>query len=167
MTEEKETAAICGLWCKSCVAYIGTHEQPTRLELLSKSTGHPVENLKCNGCRSNRLTWYCQTCKIATCARDKGVEFCGSCHEFPCELITAFHGSLPHRAEIIPSLSRIQEVGWQNWYNEMRQYNTCNSCGTINTAYDLKCRLCGAQPSCDFVDLHQQAIQSHLDARRG
>ncbi len=43
----KTTAAVCGLYCKACTIYIGTREDPARIEALSARFGVPAEELKC------------------------------------------------------------------------------------------------------------------------
>jgi predicted RNA-binding Zn-ribbon protein involved in translation (DUF1610 family) len=53
-------------------------------------------------------------------------------------------------------------VGYKQWLEEIRGNYTCPQCGSINSAYDLKCRKCGEEPSCNFVARHKQAIEQVL-----
>jgi hypothetical protein len=48
---------------------------------------------------------------------------------------------------------------------EKREKYTCPQCRTINSAYDLKCRNCGHEPSCRYVAEHQQEIIQFLRNR--
>ena len=37
--KQPETSSYCGVFCKSCPLYIGTTEEPERLELLCSNDG--------------------------------------------------------------------------------------------------------------------------------
>ncbi len=58
------TASFCGVFCKSCPLYIGTKEDPSRLEYLSKRMEKSVDELKCSGCRSDENSYYCRDCSL-------------------------------------------------------------------------------------------------------
>lgn len=157
------TAAVCGLFCPSCSFYIGTQEAPARLANLAQRLGKPVEDCRCDGCRSERTSFFCRTlCTFKACAGRKGVEFCGSCDEFPCEDLKKFQALMPHRAGLWDALARIKEVGWETWYAEAAKHYACPECGTINSAYDLSCRSCGHQPGNEFVVKHKKTILEFL-----
>ena len=47
-------------------------------------------------------------------------------------------------------------------YCEKCHMFTCPACQSINSAYDLKCRNCGHEPSCAYVAKHKQAIEQFL-----
>ena len=51
----------CGIYCGACPLYINT---------------------KCEGCRAPAT----EECAIARCAEAAGVDYCGVCTKFPCEL---------------------------------------------------------------------------------
>ena len=117
---DKNLAAVCGLFCPSCSAYIGAHEDPARLEGMAKRLGQPVDKLQCNGCRSEKRSFYCESlCKMYKCAADKGIDFCGQCEEYPCSDLKAFQANVPHRLELWKSQERIKEAGYEKWYEEM------------------------------------------------
>jgi len=99
---------------------------------------------------------------MAACAAGKGVEFCGACSEYPCKELKEFQSLAPHRIELWRSQERIKEAGWEAWYAEMIERYSCPSCGTLNSAYDLKCRKCSHEPSNEYVHLHREAIEQHL-----
>ena len=84
MNFNKQHAAVCGLFCPSCTIYIGTTEDPKRLESLANLFNSSVEAMKCLGCRSKTRIAYCNSCKMFSCAQEKGLDFCGECSEFPC-----------------------------------------------------------------------------------
>jgi hypothetical protein len=160
----KKLAAVCGLFCPACRVFIGTKEEPERLEAMARRFQKPIEEMQCNGCRSERRCFYCESrCTMAKCAAEKGVEFCGECAEYPCENLKAFQTEMPHRIELWQSQKRIKEAGYEKWYLEMIEHYSCQKCGTLNSAYDIACRHCGATPSCSYVRLHQDAIMQKVD----
>lgn len=162
-TPDKRLAAVCGLFCPACHVYIGTKEDPERLKALSLRSNRPLDELHCDGCRSERRCFYCKTkCFVSKCAATKKVDFCGECAEYPCKDLKAFQAEMPHRIELWKSHERIKDVGWEKWYAEMIEHYSCPQCHTINSAYDLKCRKCGREPSCAYVRLHKDEITRHM-----
>jgi hypothetical protein len=99
---------------------------------------------------------------MMTCASQKGVAFCGECPEYPCKDLEEFQAQAPHRIELWESHARIKEAGYEQWYREKLEHYACPSCHTMNSAYDLKCRKCGHEPSCEYVRLHGEAVRKHL-----
>jgi hypothetical protein len=121
-----------------------------------------VEQAHCDGCRSQKRTPYCEACDLYDCAEQRGLAFCSECSEYPCENLAEFQSEAPHRAELWESLARIDEIGADAWLVEAKQRNTCPSCGTLNSAYDLKCRGCGREPASAYVEAHREAILERL-----
>ena len=155
-------AAVCGLYCDACSIFIGSQEDPKRLQLFAGRQGWTVEEAHCDGCRAERRTPYCRDCTLYACAAERGLLFCGECSEYPCAELDGFHRERPHRAEIYNDLARIGEIGAEAWTAEVRERYTCPSCGVINSAYDLKCRSCGHEPGCAYVATHREAIVERL-----
>jgi hypothetical protein len=158
------TAAVCGLCCDVCSIFIAGHEDPQRLALLAGRMGWTTDEAYCDGCRSARLTPYCRDCDLRACAEQRGHAFCNECADYPCAELEDFQREKPHRAELYQNLERISEVGADAWLTETRQRYSCAACGTINSTYDLKCRKCGLEPSCAFVDAHRELIATALHA---
>lgn len=156
------TAAVCGLCCDACSIYIGTHEDPARLTDFAARMGWTSEQARCDGCRSQKRTPYCEACVLYECAERRGHAFCSECEEYPCADLQAFQRERPHRAELWDNLRRIDKIGAEAWLAEVKQRYTCPSCGTLNSAYDLKCRECGQEPSCAYVDAHRDEIVERL-----
>lgn len=167
ITADKKHAAVCGLFCPACSAFIGTREDPERLKVMAKRMGRSVEDLQCHGCRTETRSFYCRTlCTMAACAAEKGVDFCGRCPDYPCTALKKFQTEAPHRIELWSSQARIREAGYETWFAEMVKHYSCPSCGALNSAYDLKCRKCGSEPSCEYVRLHKNEIMKHLEKRK-
>ncbi len=164
---DKKLTAVCGLFCPACTLFIGTAENdPKRLEAVSKVYGTSPEVWECNGCRSEKRSYFCKNeCKMVDCAKGKGIDFCVECDEYPCDELRAFKEKRPHRIELWENQKRIKEVGYNRWYEEMVEHYTCPQCGILNSAYDLKCRACETEPSCTYVNRHKNEILSYLSKK--
>jgi len=159
---EKRHAAVCGLYCGACALFIATAEDPERLKQLAAKLQLAVEEAKCHGCRSDKKSNFCESCKFCACAAERGIEFCSHCFEYPCAELTAFQAERPHRMDLWNDLARVKAIGYEKWLGEIRNRYTCPRCQTINSAYDLKCRKCGNSPSCDYVAEHGPAVERFL-----
>ncbi len=156
---DKKLAAVCGLFCPGCSLLIATHEEPARLEGMAARMGRTVDELRCNGCRSDRQCFYCTSmCQMKACAAGKGVDFCGDCGEYPCEMLKTFQKERPHRIELWDSLKQIREAGWEAWFRDKTRHYACEQCGVLNSAYHPRCRACGAAPSCAYVREHGDEV---------
>jgi hypothetical protein len=159
ITADKRLAAVCGLFCPACTLFIGTNDDPERLKKMAAHLKVPVEELECNGCRSDKRGIFCRNyCKMTKCSIEKGIDFCNECSEYPCAELKAFQAQMPHRIELWKSQERIKEVGYEKWYEEMLEHYTCSECHTLNSAYDIECRNCGTTPGCNYVKLHKNEI---------
>jgi len=162
LNPDKRLTAVCGLFCPACSIFIGTHEDPARLQKMAEQRGLPVDEVKCYGCRSDKRYPYCATCKMFVCASAKGLDFCGECADYPCADLIEFQAARPHRLELWPDQARLKEVGYEQWFEEKLAHYACPQCQTINSAYDITCRHCGAAPSCAYGALHQPEIMAYL-----
>jgi len=151
-------AAVCGLFCPACIIYIATHETPEKRAEMAQRFNRPVETLVCDGCRAEHRYSYCESCTLYACAMEKGVDFCGLCGEYPCEDLKAFQAARPHRIELWEAQACIREVGYEQWFVEMTERYACPECGTLNSAYHLACRACGAEPANAYVAEHKSEI---------
>lgn len=158
MNGRMQRAAICGLFCDSCGLYIGTKEEPERLTRLAAKYGKTVEDVTCEGCRSEVLSFYCKDCGIKRCALEKGIAFCSECDDYPCAELEAFKRLLPHRNDIYKSLDHIATDGVESWLERMDSDHGCAACGTLNSPYDILCRKCGHTPPSGYHERHKEAI---------
>ena len=165
MSKPAQTAAYCGLFCESCTLYIATTEEPDRLEKLSARYGKDTEEVRCEGCRSETLSFYCATCKIKACARKKDIDFCSECADYPCAMLSDFQKLAPHRIELFESLDYYKEHGYKSWCEKMRNSYACEECGAINTVYDAACRKCGHVPPNPYVERNADAIVEALSQK--
>ncbi len=160
-TPDKSLASVCGLFCRACSVYINTQENnQAKLEAIANMLGQTVDDTRCNGCRTDTRSGHCKTCAFISCAKERSIDFCGQCTEYPCSELKSFQSKAPHRNELWKSHARINEVGWEKWYMEMNAYYACSICHTMNGYYDIRCRRCGATPSSKFVENNLQALRS-------
>jgi hypothetical protein len=53
MVPDKRLAAVCGLFCPACTIYIATTEDPARLRGIAERKNLPLDEVSCQGCRSD------------------------------------------------------------------------------------------------------------------
>ncbi|MFT3952353.1 MAG: DUF3795 domain-containing protein [Oscillospiraceae bacterium] len=113
---ENKLIAPCGIDCFNCEMYADNLTEAFQ-ERLSKSTGIPAAEITCGGCTGGE---YClllkargMRCKTLDCAREKGVEFCCDCAEFPCVHLMPLAdsaGRVPHNIKLF-NLCMIKKLG--------------------------------------------------------
>lgn len=134
--------APCGLNCRKCMAYQEgdikkTSEELQRLlgsfdnyaerfsQFLPVFANYPafkellthMTQGDCQGCRSGRCKF--ANCHVTTCHKDKSVDFCFECDEFPCDQ-TTFDPDLKTRW--IQMNERMKEIGVQGYYEETKDF---------------------------------------------
>ncbi|HUW65281.1 MAG TPA: DUF3795 domain-containing protein [Spirochaetia bacterium] len=131
--------APCGLDCARCADYehgeIKLFSQKL-VQLLGnygrlaqmKAEGMPMFNgypqfkeildgftqASCSGCRGDNVQCPLTTCSAKTCSKEKGVDFCFQCSEYPCD--KQFSGRLRDRWKQIND--RMKEIGVVEYYYE-------------------------------------------------
>jgi hypothetical protein len=95
---------VCGLDCAACDCYQATVKNDDELRektarAWERKYGHPginPQDLNCLGCNSEG-PWYehCFKCQFRVCGKEKGLESCGQCRDYPCEMIAKFHEQVP------------------------------------------------------------------------
>jgi len=132
--------APCGLSCRKCFAYtkgeIGRNSKELQKLLgnfdvyaerfsafLPEFKNYPMfkgmleylAQADCKGCRKGTCKW--PDCGVQACYKEKGVDFCFECGEFPCEN-TNFDEHL--RKRWIQMQNRMQEAGVEAYYEETK-----------------------------------------------
>ena len=82
----------------------------------------------------------------------------------PCEELKEFQVARPHRADLFEDGQRIREIGFKEWFLEVRDKYTCPQCQVVNSAYDLACHKCGNEPGSSFSERHREVIEKHVAA---
>lgn len=156
------TSAYCGLFCETCSVYIFSQTDENALEALASKFGMTKEEMRCNGCRSDKLSSYCQKCLFTPCALEKGILNCEDCAEFPCDKLKEFQKQMPHRAELFESAECRKSLGIDKWKEKITSDYSCEKCGNVNSPYFVKCAKCGNVPSSPFFERHSAEIKKHL-----
>jgi hypothetical protein len=164
MSSKKDLVSVCGLYCGACGIYLATQENDSeKLLQYAVVLNQTIEETLCDGCGAIRKSLHCsKICIFIYCKRQKRVDFCNECKEFPCKALNEFKSKMPHRIKIIESQNRMKEIGIENWLIEMQGYYSCPNCKTINSAYHLTCRKCNEMPSCKFVSEHKDLFEQYL-----
>jgi len=100
LTEEKNLAGCCGLYCGLCPRYQSTAAS------------------KCPGCRVLSLTISCK--RYNCCVKKNRFQTCAECEAFPCEKYDNFfdRDSFVTHQVCLPNIERIKQVGLTNWLRE-------------------------------------------------
>ncbi|MBN1333586.1 MAG: DUF3795 domain-containing protein [Synergistales bacterium] len=112
--------APCGIDCVNCPLHEHniTEEMKNRLAAMM---GKAPQEMICQGCRSDKRAVICPVdCPTLTCSREKGVDFCFQCPDFPCEKLTPAADradKLPHNLKVYNSC-RMKKMGLEKWLLE-------------------------------------------------
>ncbi|MCE5254050.1 MAG: hypothetical protein LLG45_07595 [Actinomycetia bacterium] len=69
---------------------------------------------------------------------------CSDCDELPCHRITDMVDTgLLHRAEYLPNLEKMRQMGVEEWVKYEEERWRCSQCGVPLSWYDAKCVRCG------------------------
>jgi hypothetical protein len=101
-----ERIAYCGIACSACPAFIATanDDDAARLKVARQwskwfHAALDAGDINCDGCAADgaRLFGHCRECEIRRCARDRKLENCAFCADYPCGRLTGFWKTLPTR----------------------------------------------------------------------
>ncbi len=168
-------AAVCGTYCGACPAYIAKHstEEQKKARLQKRLSSGPftavkaipdpgwMDGILCDGCLSGgQIAFHCQRCSMKVCAADKqNVTRCSDCKDLPCHRITSMiNTGLLHRAEYLPNLEKIREMGVHEWVRYEEERWRCPQCGLPMSWYDAECTGCGAPRSEKLFKLHNSDL---------
>lgn len=157
-------AAVCGTYCGACPAYIAKNssDEQRKMRLQKRNSSGPLkpdkaipdprwmDGLLCDGCLSDgQIAFHCQRCAMKLCTAEKqDVTRCSECKELPCFRITnMINTGLLHRAEYLPNLEKIREIGVEEWIKYEEKRWSCPQCGQPISWYDAECVSCGAPRS--------------------
>jgi hypothetical protein len=134
MTEQLEFVTYYGLHCDLYAERTRIPQQAAALRQAMAEEGWPywghtvpgfgqfwefLEGLYANGgCPGCRAGGGYPECKIRACARERGLELCSQCPDFPCERVEALSARYP---TLIADNLRLQAVGLERWLDEQRE----------------------------------------------
>lgn len=123
----------CGLYCRLCANFARIPRQASALRDTMRRDGwedygpHVLPGFKefwaalgrlsrldrtCPGCRGGCGPPHCE---IRPCARERGVEVCSACEDFPCARIEPLAARYPN---LISDALRQREIGLEAWIKE-------------------------------------------------
>jgi len=98
----------------------------------------------CDGCQSEPpADDSVGKCKFRGCSKEKGIEFCCFCDEYPCrELRDFMNDQWPHHWTMEPNLEYIKKHGKEKWLQAQKKEWSCPDCGAATFWYQKACS-CG------------------------
>jgi hypothetical protein len=125
MKDKKALTAPCGLDCFNCEIYEDNLTNEIE-NLVHKKFGVSKEEISCKGCRRQDGKHYhlsTEGCATLNCIKNKGVELCCDCREFPCAMLAPVADGAPmypHNMKVY-NLCRIKTIGLERWIEEADQ----------------------------------------------
>lgn len=151
---KKELLSPCGLYCGVCRVYIAHRDNDIKFkqELLPiyKAYGaKSVDDIACTGCLSDGIHFpFCRSCTIKDCIKNKGIEGCRNCPEFPCEIIANWP-SEPGKEIILRNIPAWRDLGTEKWVKQVENRYKCPECGNQLFRGVSNCNKCDAAVDLD------------------
>jgi hypothetical protein len=154
---QPELIPPCGLYCGVCRIYQATQAGDRRIldrlrviyaKRLPGLTLQSVEDMVCDGCRSDRRFAHCEQCAIRECAEMKEIEGCYKCVDFPCDYIESFPSDVGRKV-ILRSVPIWREIGTKAWVQAEETRYRCLQCGGKLFRGAYQCPSCGSKVDVD------------------
>ena len=152
---KKELLGPCGLYCGVCAVYIAHRDNnrkfKERIVNVYKPYTKSVEDVQCSGCLSEdieNIFGWCQICPIKSCVKEKGIESCHECNEYPCKYIKKF--PMPVGRKVIKrAIPFWREYGTEKYVEaEIERYH-CPECGNPLFRGAKRCNKCNMSVDVD------------------
>jgi len=147
MTEINQALlAPCGLYCGVCAIFIAHRDNnlkfKDRLVNVYKPLTESIDDIQCTGCLSNGIIFgYCQSCPIKSCVKEKDLEGCYQCNDWPCKLINRF--PIPVGKKVIMRvIPQWRELGTEKWIKKEEIRYHCPYCGNSLFRGAKRCNSC-------------------------
>ena len=127
---DEKLLAPCGINCLVCYRYCAGARKP------------------CPGCRydGEGKPEHCRRCHIRDCAREKGVEHCFLCAEYPCRRLRSMERS--YRTRYAFHLTADERFALEHGAQDLAALHgeryRCPECGGVISLHDRICSDCGA-----------------------
>ncbi len=137
MTVNEAFLAPCGLYCGVCGVYYATRDNNDRFlerllnfyqSTISGIDHLTIEDLKCLGCLSDQVSFFCRVCAIKDCTREKEIAGCHQCGAFPCTHVENFPVPVGKKV-ILRAIPYWREHGKEKWVADEERRYLCPSCG--------------------------------------
>jgi len=116
--------APCGIHCGLCPMHIAATDENVRMRIAERMK-KPPEQVPCAGCRA--VYGHCpvigEQCATWVCSKERGVEFCYECPEFPCiKLMPCADraATLPHNIKLYSLVLR-KSKGAHEWEKQIKE----------------------------------------------
>ncbi len=126
--ELKSLTAICGIDCFNCEFFHTNIDaffagMPADRRAGFEARGMTIDKARCQGCRVSGCPVLDGKCETLACARERKVEFCYDCRDFPCAKLqplvqNAAH--FPHNLKVY-NLCAIKNRGIEAWAAESQE----------------------------------------------
>jgi hypothetical protein len=121
----QEMTAPCGLDCFNCPVHLAKTSEEIRNQIVA-NLGVSYHDAACGGCRS--VNGFCPLgkkhgsaqCATFACVKEKGIETCADCAEFPCDKLQPranLPAGNPHNLKTY-NISLIRKMGRDAWAQE-------------------------------------------------
>ncbi|NWG10937.1 DUF3795 domain-containing protein [Candidatus Bathyarchaeota archaeon] len=137
MTENLSEWVIsnCGLNCAQCDIYqAGRGNEKLRNEILDwfkKERNEPLkpEQITCMGCRGPPDNHWSSDCKMLLCAKNKGLNYCFQCEDFPCTIVKKFAtDDVSHHKRTVENAKEMRKIGLEAWIAQQKRKGQCLFC---------------------------------------
>lgn len=132
---ERWVISVCGLNCVKCDMHLACHvDEKLRDEIIEwfrDERGETVrpEQIVCEGCRGPLGRHWSSDCRMMLCAKDRGLQYCFECGDFPCTFIDEFSSDgISHHKRTIENSKRMRELGIEAWIAEQEREGRCVFC---------------------------------------
>lgn len=158
METQPEFNGPCGLYCGVCAILMAHRDRNEKFKerlltlyrggIEGKGTLPGAEKLttadiRCGGCLSRDRFMHCDRCGIRDCTREKGIEGCHECNDFPCTLIDEFPMAVGKKV-ILRCVPHRRKVGTGQWAKEEQARYLCPECGQKVFRGAARCNACKA-----------------------
>lgn len=127
MEDIAHNTAPCGIDCFNCEFFHTNIDgffsaMPAARKSAFEARGMTIDKLRCNGCREGGCTTIGGKCDTLECVKQKGVEFCYECKDFPCSKLQPLAegaDKYPHNLKVF-NLMSIKNRGIEAWAAEIK-----------------------------------------------
>ena len=149
----KALLAPCGLYCGVCAIYIAHRDNNLKFKEKLMNVYKPfvenIDDVQCLGCLSDEVVFgYCQTCPIKSCVKEKELEGCYQCDEWPCKNIKRFPIAVGKKV-IMRAIPQWRELGTEKWVEQEEMRYRCPECSNPLFRGTKRCNKCGISVNVD------------------
>lgn len=107
---------------------------------------HCYHKKMCAGCLNSDMgkPEHCRKCRIKDCIRQKGLDYCFECPQYPCKQIKNLEKSyrVRYQASLMENSEFVRLHGLESFMEQQKEKYTCAKCGGIFSLHDRECSEC-------------------------